>query len=96
METTRTTVRPNQNESEFSDAQTFMELFRLLDAKQTLWGSQKHYTANELKMLINRVRTRNPALHLPVDIIPATGGLRMRVKALAAAEAQGRDGERHL
>jgi hypothetical protein len=96
MDTTRITVKPNKPESEFADVQTFRELFRLLDARRTLWGSQKRYTADELKVLINRVRTRNPALHLPLDILPATGGLRIRVKALVTAEALGRGREGHL
>ena len=95
MDTTRITGKPNHSESEFTDVQTFRELFHRLDTKRTLWGSQKRYTAAELKVLINRVRTRNPALHLPLDILPATGGLRAKVKALATAEARGRDGEGH-
>ena len=71
----------------FAGAQTFQDLFQRLDAKHVLWGSQKRYTAKELKTLINRVRTTNPHLHLPFEVIPETGGLRQRVKALAAAEA---------
>src|SRR5215510_1986672 len=71
----------------FTDAKTFQDLFQRLDAKHVLWGSQKRYTAQELKTLINRVRTTNPRLHLPLEVIPETGGLRQRVKALAAAEA---------
>ena len=81
----------------FTDAKTFQDLFQRLDAKHVLWGSQKRYTAKELKTLINRVRTTNPQLHLPLEVIPETGGLRQRVKALAAAEAlaDGRNGYRH-
>jgi len=81
----------------FAGAQTFQDLFQQLDAKRVLWGSQKRYTAKELKILINRVRTTNPQLHLPLEVIPETGGLRQRVKALAAAEAlaDGRNGYRH-
>jgi ADP-heptose:LPS heptosyltransferase len=45
----------------------------VLDARQTLWGSQKCYTAQELKTLINRVRTQHPAVHLPLVVIPETG-----------------------
>jgi hypothetical protein len=71
----------------FAGARTFQDLFQQLDAKGVLWGSQKRYPAKELKTLINRVRTTNPRLHLPLEVIPETGGLRQRVKALAAAEA---------
>ncbi len=71
----------------FAGAQTFRDLFQQLDAKRVLWGSQKRYTAKELKVLINRVRTKNLQLHLPLEMIPETGGLRQRVKVLAAAEA---------
>jgi hypothetical protein len=71
---------------DFSTAQNFRELFALLDAKRTLWGSQKCYTAAELKMLINRFRSRNLALHLPLQLIPRTAGLQQRVKDLLEAE----------
>ena len=74
-------------EREFASASDFRELFQKLEAKQGLWGSQKWYTAGELKVLINRVRTRNPALRLPLVVLPETGGLRQRVKELLAAEA---------
>src|SRR5262249_16186611 len=63
----------------FAGARTFPDLFQQLDAKRFLWGSQKRYTATELKALINRVRTQNPNLHLPIEVIPETGGLRQRV-----------------
>jgi hypothetical protein len=33
------------------------------------------------------VRTKNPQLHLPLEVIPETGGLRQQVQVLAAAEA---------
>jgi hypothetical protein len=79
----------------FAGAQTFQDLFRQLDAKRTLWGSQKRYTAKELKTLINRVRTKNPRLHLPLEVIPETEGLRRRVQALAAAEAAADDRENY-
>jgi len=72
---------------DFVQVPTFPELFRLLDAKGTLWGSQKRYTAAELKLLINRVRTHRPALHLPLQVIPETGGLRQRVATLLATDA---------
>jgi hypothetical protein len=71
----------------FTSTQTFRDLFRRLDAKRALWGAQKRYTAKELKVLINRVRTKNPQLHLPLEVIPETDGLRQQVKVLAAAEA---------
>jgi hypothetical protein len=71
----------------FAGAQTFQDLFQQLDAKRVLWGSQKQYRATELKVLINRVRTKNPQLHLPLEVIPDTGGLRQQVQVLAAAEA---------
>jgi hypothetical protein len=58
-----------------------------LDVRQTLWGSQKCYTAQELKTLINRVRTQQPTLHLPLVVIPETDGLRQRVQELLEAEA---------
>src|SRR4051812_49272147 len=61
--------------SEFSMATNVQELCQLLDVKGGLWGSQKYYVAAELKILINRVRSRNPTLQLPVALIPHTGGL---------------------
>ena len=70
----------------FAQAQDFRALFILLDARQMLWGSQKCYTAQELKILINRVRTPHPAVHLPLVVIPETGGLRQRVQELVDAE----------
>ena len=71
----------------FAGAKTFRDLFQMLDVKRALWGTQKRYTAQELKILINRVRTTNPQFHLPLEVIPETNGLRERVKVLAAAEA---------
>jgi hypothetical protein len=71
--------------NEWATAATFRELFRLLDAKRILWGSQKRYTAAELKKLINRVRTTRHPFHLPLQVIPETGGLRQRVKVLLDA-----------
>src|SRR5262249_42446633 len=79
----------------FARAQTFQDLFRQLDAKRIVWGSQKRYTAKELKTLINRARTKKPRLHLPLEVIPETGGLRRRVQALAAAEAAADDRENY-
>jgi hypothetical protein len=73
--------------NDWATATTFRELFRPLDAKRFLRGSQKRYTAAELKKLINHVRTTQPPLHLPLEVIPATGGLRQRVKALLDADA---------
>ncbi|HKA54154.1 MAG TPA: hypothetical protein VKJ47_10880 [Candidatus Binatia bacterium] len=78
--------RPEVGGFTFAGAQTFRDLFQQLDAKRVLWGSQKRYGAKELKILINRVRAKNPNLHLPLEVIPETGGLRERVKELAAAE----------
>lgn len=80
-------MQPNIGSGTFTGAQTFQDLFQRLDAKRVLWGSQKRYTAKELKVLINRVRTNDPRLRLPLEVIPETGGLRQRVQALAAAEA---------
>jgi hypothetical protein len=77
----------HRREEAFAQAKDFRELFRLLDGRQTLWGSQKRYTAQELKALINRVRTQQPTLHLPLVVIPETGGLRHRVQELLEAEA---------
>jgi hypothetical protein len=71
---------------EFASARDFWDLFQMLEAKQTLWGSQRRYTAKDLKVLINRVRSHNPTLRLPLEVIPETGGLRQKVKELAAAE----------
>ena len=71
----------------FAGAQTFQDVFQRLDAQRVLWGSQKRYTAQELKTLINRVRTHNPRLHLPLEGIPETGGLRQRGQVLVRAEA---------
>jgi len=65
----------------------------MLASRQTLWGSQKQYTAKELKMLINRVRTPTPTLQLPLAVIPATGGLRQRVQQLVV-DAEGREEEK--
>src|SRR5262249_13387065 len=76
-----------QQGEEFASATTFPKLFRLLDTKGALWGSQKYYTAAELKKLINRVRTTNPVLHLPLQVIPTTGGLRQQVNLLLDAES---------
>jgi hypothetical protein len=83
----RDLIRPDLGSGTFARAQTFQDLFQRLDAKRVLWGSQKPYTAKELKTLINRVRTKNPQLRLPLEVIPETGGLRQRVQALAGAEA---------
>ena len=80
-------TRPEMSGGAFAGVQTFRELFQMLDAKRALWGSQKRYMAKELNALINRVRTKNPRFHLPLEVIPETGGLRERVKALATAEA---------
>ena len=73
-------------EAGFSQVQDFRALFAQLDARQTLWGSQKCYTARELKILINRVRTQNPTIHLPLGVIPETDGLRQRVQELMEVE----------
>jgi hypothetical protein len=78
--------RPEGRGIEFSSAQNFRDLFALLDARGTLWGSQKCYAARELKVLINRVRTKNLAFCLPLQVIPETGGLRQRVKELYDTE----------
>lgn len=75
------------NVDEFGKAKNFMELFTLLDKKGELWGTQKKYQAEELKKLINRVRSKNPELHLPLEVIPETGGLRQKVKDLIDIEA---------
>lgn len=72
---------------EWATATTFPKLFRLLDATQALWGSQKQYTAAELKKRINRVCTRNRAFHLPLQVIPTTEGLRQQVSALLCVES---------
>jgi len=72
---------------EFGTAKDFKELLTLLDQKGDLWGSQKKYRAEELKMLINRVRTQNPDLHLPLETIPETGGLRQKVSDLLEIES---------
>ena len=79
---------PAESAREFASARDFRDLFQRLEAKQTLWGSQRQYRAKDLKVLINRVRSDNPTLRLPLEVIPATGGLRQRVKELAAAEAR--------
>ena len=72
----------------FSVARDFKELFTLLDEKRVLWGSQKGYSAQELKVLINRVSTSNQTLRLPLEVIPETGGLRQRVQELCEEEAR--------
>jgi hypothetical protein len=77
----------HRREEAFTQAKDFRELFSLLDVRQTLWGSQKSYTVQELKILINRVRTQQPTFHLPLVVIPETGGLRQRVQELLEAEA---------
>jgi hypothetical protein len=84
------TNRTHRQGEEFAQATTFPALFALLEAKGTLWGSQKRYTAAELKVLINRVRSTHAALHLPLQVLPETGGLRQRVQVLLEAEAQPR------
>ena len=58
--------------NDFTKATTFQELFQLLDVRGGVWGSQKYYSAAELKRLINRVRSCNPALQLPLALIPET------------------------
>jgi|SRR5581483_326982 len=78
---------PAEGAREFAGARDFQDLFQRLEAKQTLWGSQRQYRAKDLKVLINRVRSHAPTLRLPLEVIPETGGLRQRVKELAAAEA---------
>ena len=79
---------PAESVCEFASARDFRDLFQRLEAKQTLWGSQRQYRAKDLKVLINRVRSHNPTLHLPLEVIPETGSLRQRVKKLATAEAE--------
>ena len=71
----------------FSVARDFKELFTLLHEKRVLWGSQKGYSAPELNVLINRVRTSNQTLRLPLEVIPETGGPRQRVQELREEEA---------
>jgi hypothetical protein len=78
---------PAGSACEFASARDFRDLFQRLEAKQTLWGSQRQYRAKDLKVLINRVRSHNPTLRLPLAMIPETGSLRQRVKELAAAKA---------
>jgi hypothetical protein len=80
--------KPERKGVDFASAQNFQDLFALLDTKGALWGSQRCYTARELKVLINRVRTKNLAFCLPLQVIPETGGLRQRVKALCDAERE--------
>jgi len=70
----------------FSTVHDFRALFTLLDEKDVLWGSQKGYSAQELKVLINRVRTTNRTLRLPLQVIPETGGLRQCVQKLCEEE----------
>lgn len=82
----------NPQAFDFSTAQSFRELFKLLDEKGTLWGSQKRYTAVELKTLINRCRSDRTAQRFRTQLIPRTAGLRQKVEDLCAAErSQGTD-----
>lgn len=76
---------------EFGQAKDFLELFTLLDKKGELWGSQKKYQAAELKKLINRARSKNPDLHLSLEVVPETGGLRQKVKDLIDIEVTQED-----
>ncbi len=82
----RKCIRAAALPNDFTKATNFQELFQVLDMKGGLWGSQKYYSAAELKRLINRVRSCNPALQLPLALIPDTGGLREKTKALCDTE----------
>jgi uncharacterized protein YukE len=65
------------------EAQSFEELYSTIDQMGGLPGSSRHYSAEELKGIIDRVR----AGELGLDTVTSTDGLRKTVARLTRAQA---------
>lgn len=81
--------RPNKNENLentenqiFTQAQSFKELYEMMDRIGTIRGSKQDFSAEELKALINLSRNGGAGM----SFIPRTGGLRQRVIELLEIE----------
>ena len=70
------------NTPSFTETESFNELYEKLSEIETIEGSQKSYTADELVVIIEGVR-KNPK---EIKYVPSTGGLKDTVMRLVSEE----------